>query len=252
MSRVLIAVFVCVLAVPGIARAQRGGWVDVNLGVAASTGEAQTFTYEGRMFSEPYALAAAYPKPSRGAEFDFGGGFMFTPLVGVGVTFTGQAHEDAAGLAITVPHPFFFNAAATDAGATNGLLSRAEGGTHLQVMLAPVHSDRFRFRVFGGPSIFRLKADMAQDITWNQAATIFSRANSVSITSADLVEAEGTGWGFHAGADASYFFTRIVGVGGLVRFSHGSVTLDPEAMSEVAQDVKVGGIHAGGGLRLRF
>jgi hypothetical protein len=73
----------------------------------------------------------AYPKPSTGAEFDFGGGYMFTPRIGLGISFTGQAHKDTAGLAITVPHPFFFNSSDTAAAETQEELERAEGGAHI-------------------------------------------------------------------------------------------------------------------------
>ena len=48
------------------------------------------------------------------------------------------------------------------------------------------------------------------------------------------------------------FFTRVVGLGAFARYSRGTVSLDPEPMSEVAQDVRVGGFQTGGGLRLRF
>lgn len=252
MQRVIVSVFVCLLAVPAVARAQRGGWVDVNFGVAASTAEEETFTYTDTIYQETRTFGSGYPKPSTGASFDFGGGFMFTPLLGLGVTFSGQGHKDQAALAITVPHPYFFNRPATAAAPTEDKLTRAEGAMHIQLMVAPVHTDNFRFRVFGGPTYHRLKADMVQDIEYTQLAFSFSTSNVVEIDRYDAVEAEGTGWGYHAGADVSWFFSRVVGIGGLVRFTGGTVTLDPEPMSEIEQDVKVGGIHAGGGLRLRF
>jgi hypothetical protein len=83
-------------------------------------------------------------------------------------------------------------------------------------------------RVFGGPSFFRLKADMVQDIEFDQAASIFSRANFVSITGYDQIEVEGSGIGFHAGADMSVFFARVVGLGAFARCSRGTVSVDPE------------------------
>jgi hypothetical protein len=227
-------------------------WVDVNLGIAASAGEEQVYTFAGTLFREPVAMATAYAKPSRGADFDFGGGYMFTPKIGVGVSFQGTAHKDPVGLGVTVPHPYFFNASTTAANVTDSALTRTEGTVNIQAMVSALNTDRLRVRVFGGPSFFRLKADMVQDIEFDQAATIFSRANFVSITGYDKVEAEGTGIGFHAGADMSVFFTRVVGVGAFGRYSRGTVSLDPEPMSEVAQDVRVGGFQTGGGLRLRF
>jgi hypothetical protein len=234
------------------ARAQdQKGWVNVNFGVAASGAGSETFIFTDLLFSEPFAMASAYPKPSQGAEFDFGGGFMFTPRVGLGVSFTGISHKDGAGLAVTVPHPFTFNASDTDAAPTQELLQRTEGAAHIELMLVPVQSERFQFRAFAGPSYFRYQADMVRDIEYSQVAPLFTRLNLVTITGYEAIETEGTGWGFHAGADASWFFTRVVGIGGFGRFSRGTASID-EPMSEVSQDVKVGGFQGGGGLRLRF
>jgi hypothetical protein len=228
------------------------GWIDVNFGAAVSGSDAEVFTFTDTVFSETLGLAAAYPEPSRGAEFDFGGGFMFSRVVGLGLSFSGTAHEDTAGLGATVPHPFFFNASSTAADITDNKLSRTEGAVNMQATVVALDSDRFRVRFFGGPSYFRYKADMVRDIDVDQAAFAFSRVNLVSITGYERVEAEGTGWGYHAGADLGYFFSRVVGIGGFLRYSGGHVTLDPEPMSEVSQEIKVGGVQGGGGLRLRF
>ena len=232
--------------------ANEHGWIDVNLGVAASGANAETFTFTDRISSEIRAFASLYPKPSRGADFDFGGGYMFTPLVGLGVNITGTAHEDTAAVGVTAPHPFFFNASDTDASLTEHVLLRQEGAFNVQMMLAPIRSDRVRLRVFGGPSLFRYRADMVQDVEDSQLASFFSRANLVTITGYESEKAEGSGVGFHVGSDLSWFFSRVVGVGGFARFSHGTVTVDPEPMSQTAQDVTVGGFQTGGGLRLRF
>jgi len=233
------------------ARVTEKGWLDVSFGVAASGADTTTFTYVGIKSSEPYAMAASYPKPSRGAEFDFGGGYMFNPVVGLGINFTGTAHEDAVGLGATIPHPYYFNAAATAANVTAQTLSRTEGGANIQVMVVAANRPSVRFRVFGGPTFFRYQADMIRNLEYAQVAPIFSRANVIEITGFDAVKTEGTGWGFHAGADVSFFFSHVVGVGGFARYSRGTLAID-EPMSESQQDVTVGGFQTGGGLRLRF
>ena len=228
-----------------------GGWVDVNIGVASSGAGETVFTYETTLYQEKLGLAAAYPKPSRGADFDFGGGYMFTPLIGLGVTFSGTAHQDIAGLGISVPHPFFFNASAAASGHTADELMRTEGAANIQLMVVAFKNRRTVLRVFAGPSHFNYKADMVQDISYSQTAPSFSRLNLVDITSYDAVEATGSGWGFHAGADVGVFFSRVVGVGGFIRVSRGTATV-AEPMSERNQSITVGGIQSGGGLRLRF
>lgn len=226
-------------------------WLDVNIGLAASGADDASFAFAGRLYGEPAAYAAVYPKPSRGGNFDFGAGYMFSPRVGLGVSFGGTAHEDPVGLGATIPHPFFFNASAVASGATDQALTRSEGGAHIQVMFVPLHGERARVRLFAGPTYFRYQADMVNDLSYRQSATPFSRSNLVTITGFEAVEIDGTGWGLHVGGDVSYFFTRVFGIGGFARFSRGTVSID-EPLSETPSDLTTGGVQLGGGARFRF
>lgn len=227
------------------------GWLDVNLGVAASGAGAEAFVFNGTVFREAFSLTASYPAPSLGASFDIGGGVMITPTVGVGVMLAGTAHADTVGLGARLPHPYFFNAAVSASGATEDEVMRTEGSVHPQVMLVAHQSRRLRARVYGGPSYFRYEADMVQDLDIDQRAALFSPTQTVTITGYDAVTSEGTGWGWHVGGDVSVFFTRVFGLGGFVRYTRGMVEID-EPLSELRQDVRVGGLQAGGGIRLRF
>jgi hypothetical protein len=78
-------------------------WIDVNFGLAASAAGDEALAFEGRLFSEPAAFAVAYPEPSRGAAFDFGGGYMFTPRVGVGVSFPRAGSRSKVARPATTP-----------------------------------------------------------------------------------------------------------------------------------------------------
>ena len=122
----------------------------------------------------------------------------------------------------------------------------------MQLMVnAMPDSPRYRVRVFGGPSYFRMKQDAVSAIEYLQSASLLSRANSVEITGYDSGRIEGGAWGYHAGVSGDYFFNRIVGVGGMARFSRATVTaVDP--LGENATDFRVGGAQFGGGLRLKF
>ena len=120
---------------------------------------------------------------------------------------------------------------------------------HLQAMInATPTAERFRIRVFGGPTLFRVKQDTFDDIRYVQQFNLLG-TNLVDITTYQSSEEEATGWGFHGGSDVAVFFSRVVGVGGFVRLSSGQVELpDYGGLSEV----KVGGLQYGGGLRLKF
>jgi hypothetical protein len=227
------------------------GWIDVNFGVAVAASKTFTTTLATPLFQETRTATATYRNPT-GAEFDFGGGVMVTPQVGIGISFTGTAHEDEAQLAITVPHPTRFNASASDAKPTDSKFQRVEGGANIQLMLVTPISPRGRVRLFLGPTYFRVQQDMVRSIAYDQAYLVLLPVNTVDITTYERVnKVEGTGWGFHVGGDVSYFFTRVVGIGGFARFSRATVSLD-DPLSGLPVDVKAGGFQAGGGLRLKF
>jgi hypothetical protein len=230
-------------------------WIDVNLGGAQSAQGAQAFTFATTVSREPATFGSTYRQPSRGTDFDFGGGYMFTPLLGLGLSITGTGDKNAAGLLATVPHPTILNAAATGAGETSTELERAEGALNIQLAVVPrmarVSSDRATLRLFAGPTYFRLSRQMVDIVRYTQQAAGISSLNIVTIAGYDARVVEGTGWGFHAGADVGYFFSRYAGVGGTLRFSRGSVDM-AEPLSEKPAKMTTGGMQFGGGVRLRF
>lgn len=220
----------------------------VNFGVAAAAEDSFTSTRVLTISQEAGGGAVAYGVP-RGASFDVGGGYMFSPRVGFGVSLSGTAHEDIAGLPVSVPHPIYFNASATDATVTDSALTRTEGAWHLQVMAVAVDTPRVRVRVFGGPSYIRAEQETIDFIRYDQVYQIFGRGNVVDIASYTSSTSVGTAWGLHAGGDLSVFFNRVFGVGAFARVSRATAEIDDYGGPH---DIKLGGLQAGGGLRFRF
>ena len=245
----LVCLFIFSLAV--LPAAAQGWWIDVNFAGATSNEDEVASAFVGSIYGEIGGLAAAYNKQERGAEFDFGGGYMFTPVVGLGVSITGQAHQTTAGLAISVPSPYFFNDIGSATGVTEPL-DRAEGGVHIQAMInATPNSDRLRLRVFGGPSFLRVEQDVVSDIRYTQTVSPFFRGNIVRVTGFDRQTVRGDGVGYHVGADVSYFFSRVFGVGGVFKYSKAKVEID-DPLSEESYGLTLGGPAFGGGVRFRF
>lgn len=223
-------------------------WIDVNLGVAVAAEKSYGVTVEETLFQERARFAADYEFPT-GANFDFGGGYLFTEAFGVGVSFSGTAHKGPAVVSATIPHPRFFNAAATGTADTEDV-EKVEGAVHLQAVFVVPTSDRMRFRLFAGPSYFRVRQDTFDDIRYVQNAQLFSNGNTVTITGAPFSESEATAWGYHLGGDVALFFNRVVGIGAFARYSRAEVEqLD---LGGLVVKNKAGGVQAGGGLRLRF
>jgi hypothetical protein len=255
-SRVSMVLLGIALAeAPSFAQSFERGWIDVNFGVAIAAEDSFRMQGTDIRFAEQATFAIDYNLPT-GAAFDFGGGFMITPVIGVGVSFSGTAHEEAADLSARIPHPIFANAHATGTAPTDEKLMRTEGGVNLQAMIVALQTDRLRVRFFGGPTYFRVKQDAVHTITYNQVFAFNNTTNNVTITSFDGGEIEENGWGFHGGGDVSVFFTRVIGVGGFARFSRGNIELENTiAMSANDADtveIKAGGFQVGGGLRLKF
>ncbi len=220
----------------------------MNVGVATAAEDSFSSTRVLTIAQERGGGSVAYGVP-RGGSFDVGGGYMFSRRVGLGVSLAGTAHEDIAGLAVSVPHPLVFNASATDATVTDSALTRTEGAWHIQAMAVAVDTPRVRVRVFGGPSYIRAEQQVIDGIKYDQAFQVFGRGNVVDITSYTSTKSVGTAWGFHAGGDVSVFFNRVVGVGGFARLSRATTEIDDYGG---AHDIKLGGLQAGAGLRLRF
>lgn len=227
------------------------GWIDVNLGGAIAAEKRFSIEASRPLYRETLTGRSAYDNPT-GASFDFGGGFMFTPQVGVGISFSGTAHQSPPEMFISVPHPLVFNAHATDTSESDREFQRIEGGVHLQLMAVAPISPRVRVRVFGGPTYFRVQQDLVDDIRYNQVFQVFGRGNAVEITEYDYAEkVEGTGWGFNVGGDVSIFFTRVIGLGGFARYSRGTVGVFDPLLDDTV-DLKAGGFQTGGGVRLKF
>jgi hypothetical protein len=234
------------------------GWIDVNIGGASPAESALTTSGSYPYFGEVATESASY-EFNRGGEFDFGGGVMITPQFGLGVSFAGTATNHPVNLSANIPHPIYRSAYGSDSGETTESLDRTEGSVNIQaVFQMEDKANRNRFRFFGGPTHFRVKADAVGEVEWEQVYGIFSRVNDVTITGWNGEEVEETGWGVNVGADYAYFFNRIVGLGMIGRYNYGKVTFTAvsTASDSIIPDedveVKVGGFQFGGGLRLRF
>jgi hypothetical protein len=177
---------------------------------------------------------------------DVGGGFLFDVSAGykvwrnlaVGIGFTRVASDDDLTINALVPDPVDFDrprsvtVTAPDA-------SHSETAINLSgTWMVPV-TDKVDVGVVFGPTIFHVSQDLPTSISVTEPGPTI---NSTSLT--------GTGkttMGFHAGVDVTYLITPRVGVGGLARYTVGSVDFD-----EASDNLTVGGFQLGAGVRIRF
>jgi len=173
-------------------------------------------------------------------------------MVGFGVGFDAVNYQSQVGLGVSIPHPVFFNRMGTGADITKDPLQRQDRSVDLSAMLFPRTSDAWQIRIFGGPTYFRVSQEMVETIGYSQFFNVFTGANIVAVTGFTKRTVEGSSWGVNGGVDVGYFFTRNVGIGGVLRVNRGTVKVDKEPLTDAVADLKVGHTTFGGGLRLRF
>ena len=239
-------------------------YLDVNFfGYADPLGEAKTFENYALKAGEVATFKATYPEPSRSGLFPayVGGGFMLSRFVGIGVSYSRMSRESVVDLSATVPDPAFFNALATGTGTTGTALSRKESAVHISLAFVPVRSSRLELRLMGGPSFFTLKGDMVREIEYEQAfnslapedaSAIIGIPNAIAIHGMSSGEISGNSFGYHVGADFTYFVHRLVGVAGGLRYGRATVAVETEPLSNLRQEFLVGSTTLFLGLRVRI
>ena len=157
-----------------------------------------------------------------------------------------------------VPHPLQFNKPRTSSGDITNTMRR-ELGQHLMFgwNISTVATPRFGraprgldFTLFAGPSIFVAEQLFVTSLTLSLENEVFP-FDELAFPAAQTTSVRDTVLGYNAGVDMTWRFNNNVGIGLLLRYSNGAKAFSPAAGSQPV-DVTVGGLHAGGGLRLMF
>ena len=98
---------------------------------------------------------------------------------------------------------------------------------------------RFDFMLSGGPSFISVRQGLPTGLTLD--------ARGSTVLHVDTTTIEDSTIGFHAALDFNYLFHKRIGIGALARYTWGSITL-PDS----TDDMTLGGLQVGAGLRLRF
>jgi hypothetical protein len=182
---------------------------------------------------------------SGGPAFNISGGALIWRQLGVGVGFSRFSRSTPAFLSATVPHPFVFDRDRPVEGEVGGL-KREELAVNIRASAVLPVGRRTQVLVFGGPSFFRVRQGIVTDFTYTDAYPF----DTAAFDRGETVTARESKVGVNAGADVAFYFTPQLGVGGMVQFA--GTTLELPSAAGGTQDVKTGGLQAGGGLRLRF
>ena len=237
------AVAVIVAAVPTVGLAQPRVGVTVNAGTQA-TSTAFTTRATLTLHREDGDLRADYGVDA-GAFIDLGASVRLWRQVGLGVGVSRFQTTGGAWVTAGLPHPFHFEQFRTVDG--SAVTTRQETVVHLQMQVGAMVGTRLEVTLFGGPTFFDVAQTLVSDILFEETypydMATFSRAPTVQRSAAAV--------GFNAGVDLATYVTSTVGVGALIRFSRAMVDL-ARSDGGGALAVEAGGLHVGGGLRLRF
>ena len=168
----------------------------------------------------------------------FGGsvGYRVNPAFGIagGITMFTARKADAT-VTAKIPDLFVYDRPKTVVATATGL-SHSQLGIHIQAVWFQPVSDTFEVVLAGGPSIIKVSHDVATASVTTGTQNVTTGTTSQS----------GTAFGFNVGGEGNYRISEKSLIGVFVRYVTAKTDLDSVA------DLKVGGVQAGLGLRLRF
>jgi hypothetical protein len=234
-------------AAPSTALAQSLPWrerviVSVNGGIQApSRSFDDSFTFD--QYLERVTVTTDYDV-DQGPMFDAGVMVAVWQRLAAGVAISRFGKDGNAVVTASIPHPFFFGQPRAIEGET--AVDRTETGLHLQVGFRGAASRSVRYVLWAGPSWISVEQSFVTGVRYSETYPF----DTATFSFADLERESEGAVGFNAGADVIWAFTKNLGVGGIVRFSRATATVAPASGRTV--DLEVGGIQAGGGVRLMF
>src|SRR5262245_32706782 len=202
------------------------GYVSVN-GSFQTTSTAFDGISISTIYAETATSTAAYTV-GRAPTVDIGGGVWVGHRLGFGGAVNWMTQRRGGAVTANQPNPFLFNAVRTASGDVS-TLSRDEIGIHGDAIWGLATSPGFQLSVFGGPSYFRLKQDLVTGIVVNDGYPF----DAITISGTTIAPAAKWQVGFNVGADVSTMFSRSVGVGALIRYSHASMHVSADGSPEV-------------------
>ena len=218
-------------------------FISINIG---SQLLANTFTDNDsfELFAEEGRFSSNY-QGQRDISFDVGVGIPVWSNLSLGSALTYINHNSLATISAELPHPFFFDKYRSIDGIAKDL-ERREIAVHIQALWTIPLSPTISLTVFGGPSFFNLRQELVNTVNFTEAYP-FDTADFSGVLK---VHPSDSTIGFHGGFDLAAYFTEHLGLGGTIRLSKG--TADLARTNESVISVPVGGMHASGGLRIRF
>lgn len=176
--------------------------------------------------------------------FDIGMTLRIAGPLGANVALSSASDTDTADVTASIPHPFHFNRLRPISGQVSGV-RRKETVLHTNAAYVIV-SPSIDLVVSGGASFFSVEQSFITDVTFNESFPF----DTATFRDATLTRGNARKTGYNAAADVIWKIGEAWGLGGIIRYSRASVPFTVGGID--FGDVEVGGLQAGGGLRLTF
>jgi hypothetical protein len=223
------------------------GGQNIRLGLSAGIqAGAPGFTQQStlQIYAEDAPIAVDYGGKSA-LLVDGSVGFHVKGRFGVGVAVSYARSKVSGHITGEIPHPFHFDEPRAIDGTASGL-PQVMVGTHVQFLYRLPVSPAFDVMFSAGPSLITVQQDLVNRVNFSETYPY----DAATFESAGLVRVRKSAVGVNAGADATWHATPMIGVGILLRYTRGNVSLPIPDQSEVR--ARAGGVQAGVGVRLMF
>jgi len=228
-------------ALPASAQMQ---WTDkafasVNFGAQAPS-QSLSSTTTPDIYGEPASFASTQDVGG-GAFFDISGGYKVWRNLAVGIGFTHVGSTTDLTVDAKIPDPLIFDAL-RNVTVTVPDAHHSQTAINLTGTWVMPITDKIDIGYQFGPTIFLV----SQDLPGAPAPGAITEPGPV-VSSLPLQGEDKTTVGIHFGVDLTYMINPRFGVGGIARYSWGSVDL-----AGADDKLTVGGFQIGAGLRVRF
>jgi hypothetical protein len=242
-----LALGIGVLLLPGVAAAQGRPWPGRVVVAVNGATQATSTTFNDRFSFDQYleqATVEADYEVQSDLVVDGGVIVRLWRGLGAGVAVSRFNNRRPAQIEASIPHPFFFAQARAIEGQESA--RRSETGAHVQLAWMIPATDHIRIIVSAGPSWLNVEQSLVREI---RSAEVYP-FDTAEYSSAAVGRESKSAVGVNAGADVMWTFSKNVGVGGLLRFTRATMSVQPGEGRSVK--LEAGGLHAGGGLRVLF
>ena len=212
------------------------GFANINIGAQSGSHDVQTTT-TFTVYDEDAQVTTAQ-KTGGGFLFDINGGYKVWSnlVVAVGYTFMSDSTDGA--VTASIPDPAVFDHPRTVNTTADNLKHTENALNFMGVWMVPV-TDKVDVGISFGPTVFFVKQELPDTIQFTEPGPTVT-----GLTKKDVSKTAG---GVNFGVDVTYLLTKKMGVGGILRYTWGSVDLDGAKDS-----LTVGGFQIGVGARYRF